>query len=214
MILPAATIPASVIENLPTAQEWAEAARKAGLISIGVVGEAVHTLPGFLVSMDVSSALLEDSIEQEGRSGSIKVVHGWKDCDVSINLVLLDIPVIDQGKVTPHVSRYDCLAQIAGTFKRMKDGKPQIYTIHHPHLEAWGAREFIFAGLKSNESQGKQTITCSLDFDEYDSTTGKSQDRQIGIEAAQQQQTEAQTPYVPDKSRAGLGEMEAQYGKS
>ena len=214
MILPAATIPESVIEKLPSAREWAETASKAGLISIGVVGEAVHTLPGFLVSMDVSSSLLEDSIEQEGRSGSIKVVHGWKDCDVSINLILLDIPTIAQGKITPNVSRYDCLAQIAGTFKRMKEGKPQIYTIHHPHLEAWGAKEFIFAGLKSNESQGKQTITCSLDFDEYDSTTGKSQDRQIGIEEAQQQQAEAPTPYIPDKSRAGLGELEAKYGAS
>jgi hypothetical protein len=215
MILPAYTVPDSIVEFLPEVRTWVEQARNEGLVSIGVVGEAVQVLPGFLDSIDVSSSLLEDSVEQEGKSGSIKVIHGWKDCDVSINLILLDIPILDSAKckVTPNITRHDCLAQIAGLFKTMKDGKPQIYTVHHPHLVAWGARQFIFAGLKSSESRSKGIITCTLDFDEYDSTVGKSQDRQIGLQEVEQNAASAeQEPYVPDTTRAGLGKVEAKYG--
>jgi hypothetical protein len=186
----------------------------AEIVSIGVVGEAVRVLPGILESIEISSSLMEDSVQQEGKSGSIKVIHGWKDSDISINLILLDIPTIERGKVTPNVTRHDCLAQIVGIFKTMKDGKPQIYTVHHPHLVAWGARQFIFAGLKSSESNAKQMIKCTLDFDEFDSTTGKSQDRQIGIQAAEQSAPAAeQEPYIPDNTRAGLGTLEDKFAK-
>jgi hypothetical protein len=215
MILPAYTPPESIIQYLPEVRAWAEQARDEGFLSIGVVGEAVHVLPGFLDSIEASSSLLEDSVEQEGKSGTIKVIHGWKDCDVSINLILLDIPIVDsaQCKVTPDITRHDCLSQIAALFKKMKDGQPQIYTVHHPHLVAWGAREFIFAGLKSSESRGKGILTCTLDFDEYDSTVGKSQDRQIGIQQVEQSAPPAeQEPYIPDETRSGLGKVEAKYG--
>jgi hypothetical protein len=203
------------MQLLPEVRTWVEQARNEGLVSIGVVGEAVHVLPGFLDSIDVSSSLLEDSVPQEGKSGSIKVIHGWKDSDVSINLILLDIPTIDaaQCKVTPNITRHDCLAQIVGLFKTMTDGKPQIYTVHHPHLVAWGAKQFIFSGLKSSESRSKGIINCALDFDEYDSTVGKSQDRQIGLQEVEQNAASAeQEPYVPDTTRAGLGKVEAKYG--
>jgi hypothetical protein len=213
MILPALSIPDTIMEYLPQARDWAEQAGKTGLVSIGVVGQSVHVLPGFLDSIEVSSALMEDSVPQEGKSGSIKIVHGWKDCDVSITLLLLDIPAINytKGQVTPHISRYDCLAEIVGTFKYMTDGKPHIYTVHHPHLAAWGGQQFIFTGLKTSESRSKRIITCTLDFDEYDSTTGKSQDRQIGVPVIEPS-AEAE-PYIPDTTRAGLGELEAKHGK-
>jgi hypothetical protein len=192
-----------------------EKAREENYVSIGVVGEAVHILPGFLESIEVSDSLLEDSVEQEGQSGSVKVIHGWKDCDVSITLTLLDIPAIDMAGYTvrPNVSRYDCLREIAGWFKKMNGGKPQIYTIHHPHVAAWGAREFIFNELKSSQERTSQVITCTLDFDEYDSTTGKSQERHIGIQVIEQTQEEVSGPPVADRTRAGLGALEGKYAR-
>jgi hypothetical protein len=216
MILSTPAIPEEIVRHLPQIRQWAENARNDGFVSIGVVGEAVHVLPGFLETIEVSDSLLEDSVSLEGQSGSVKVIHGWKDCDVSITLTLIDIPGIDTAncQVTPNISRYDCLAEIAGWFKKMKDGKPQIYTVHHPHIVAWGAREFIYSNLKSSQSRKRQTITCTLEFDEYDSTTGKSQDRQIGINIAEQ--SEAETPPDPpvdDGKRRGLGELEEQYAK-
>jgi hypothetical protein len=216
MILPAFTAPDSVARKLPQILRWMEKAKEENFVSIGVVGEAVHVLPGFLESIAVSDALLEDSVEQEGKSGSVKVIHGWADCDVSITLTLIDVPAVDTAghTVTPDVSRYDCLKEIAGWFKKIKDGKPQIYTIHHPHITAWGAREFIFHELKSSQSRTRRTITCNLEFDEYDSTTGKSQDRQMGITIAEQSQAQVSArPPVSEHTRAGLGKLEGKYAK-
>jgi hypothetical protein len=215
MILPAYTIPDSLLRTIPQLRQWAEKSKEECYVSIGIVGEAVHVLPGFFESIEVSDALLEEDIEQEGQSGSVKIIHGWQDCDVSITLTLIDIPAINMTNytVTPNISRYDCLREITGWFKKMVDGKPQIYTIHHPHVTAWGAREFVFNELKSSQSRDQQIITCTLDFDEYNSTTGKTQDRQIGIQIAEQNQEEASAPPVADRTRAGLGTLESKYAK-
>jgi hypothetical protein len=184
MILPSLNVPDTIVEKLPQVIQWIQQSKETGLVSVGIVGEAVYVLPGILDSIDVKSSLLTESVSQQGKSGDVKVVSGWSDADVSITLILLDIPKLDPAARTaaPDISRYDCLAEIAATFKSMKDsGEPQVYTIHHPHVKAWGAREFLFSDLKSAESRGKQKITCTLEFDEYDSTTGKSQDRMLNV---------------------------------
>jgi hypothetical protein len=214
MILPSFTISPNILEFLPQAQQWAEKAKENNIISIGVVGEAVRVLPGILDSIEVSDALLVDTVKQQGKSGDIKVISGWADSDVSINLLLIDIPKIEGTKMIPNISRYDCLAEMTSWFKRMKDGVPQIYTIHHPHIKAWGANEFVFNSLKSNENRTKGIITCTLEFDEYDSTAGKSQDRQIGVIITEQEKAEEpQNPPVSDHTRRGLGEIEDTYAK-
>jgi hypothetical protein len=215
MILPSYSIPESIIKAIPQLRRWAEKASEENYVSVGVVGEAVHILPGFLDTIEVSDSLLEDSVEQEGQSGSIKVIHGWKDCDVSITLLLVDIPTIDAATSTvrPNISRYDCLKEIAGWFKRMRDGAPQIYTIHHPHVAAWGAREFIFNELKSSQDRTSEIITCTLDFDEFNNTTGQSQERYLATQIVAEDPEEAAGPPVADHTRAGLGEMEKQYAK-
>jgi hypothetical protein len=214
MILPSFTIPSTILESLPQAQQWVEKTRQNNVISIGVVGEAVRVLPGIVDSIEVSDALLVDTVGQQGKSGDIKVISGWADCDLTITLLLIDIPKIEGTKIIPDTSRHDCLKEMVSWFKKIKDGVPQIYTLHHPHISAWGAKEFVFNSLKSSENRTKGIITCSLEFDEYDSTAGKSQDRQIGIVAAEQEQAaEPKNPPVSDHKRLGLGKIEDTYAK-
>jgi hypothetical protein len=214
MILPSFTIPPAVLEKLPQAREWMEKVKQHNYVSIGVVGEAVRVLPGILDSIEVSDALLTDNVKQQGKSGDIKVISGWADCDLAVNLILLDIPQLTPGAAVPNVTRHDCLAEIAGWFKKMKDGAPLIYTVHHPHIAAWGAKEFVFNSLKSGESRSKNIITCSLEFDEYDSATGKSQDRQVAVSISEQAEAAApRNPPVSDHDRAGLGKMEKTFAK-
>jgi hypothetical protein len=177
---------------------------KAGKVSIGVVGEAVHTLPGILESINVGDSLLVDNVQKEGKSGATKVIHGWEDADVSITVTLIDNPA--EGK-----TRFDYLAEITGWFTKVKEGKPRIFTLNHPLLAAWGSRQFIYYSLNSSETRGKQKISCSLEFDEYDSSTGKSQERQVGAKAAAAESAPPQPP-VSDKTRMGLGKLEAQHG--
>jgi hypothetical protein len=214
MILPSYTIPPAVLEKLPQIREWAEKVKQYNYVSIGVVGEAVRVLPGILDSIEVSDALLTDNVQQQGKSGDIKVISGWADCDLAVNLILFDIPRLSTNMATPDITRHDCLAEISGWFKKMKDGAPQIYTVHHPHVAAWGAKEFVFNSLKSSESRSRNIITCTLEFDEYDSTTGKSQDRQIAVNVSEAAEAAApQNPPVPDQDRAGLGKLEQTYAK-
>lgn len=216
MILPGISVPDTLIEKLPQVRQWIRQSKETGLVSVGIVGEALYVLPGILDSLEVKATLLTDTVPRQGTSGDIKVISGWSDADVSINLILLDIPTLDiaAGTASPAISRYECLAEIVATFKQMREGKPQVYTIHHPHIKAWGAREFIFSELKSSESRGKQKITCTLEFDEYDSTTGKSQDRQLAVQVVEQSTpATAPQPVVADKTRRGLGKLEEQYAK-
>jgi hypothetical protein len=193
---------------------WIERVKAENCVAIGVAGEGEpRILPGILDRIEVSDSLLVDDAETEGKSGSVKIISGWADVDVTIQLLLIDIPKITNEAVTPHVTRFDCLKEVAGVFKHMKDGKPRVYTILHPHIAAWGVREFVFNSLQSEESRGKRIITCTLEFDEFDSVSGKSQDRQLGPPPAPPVETAA-IPLVGEQDRAGLGKMEAKFARS
>jgi hypothetical protein len=184
-------------------------------IKIGVAGKGEpEYLPAILDSVEVSDALLVDEAESEGKSGSVKIISGWADCDVSVNLTLIDIPVYDSiGNITPNITRFDCLKEIAQKFKRIENNRPCVYTIQHPHIAAWGIRDFVFVNLKSSESRGKRIITCTLEFDEFDSASGKSQDRQLGVSQTAGKVSKSENPIVGDKTRGGLGILEDTYAK-
>ena len=207
------TLPA-ILSRAAEFNSWIERVKAENFIKIGITDEEEpRYLPGILDSIKIGGELLVDSADTEGKSGSVKIISGWADADVAINLLLIDIPRITNEAVTPHVTRFDCLREIAGIFKQMKDGKPRVYKILHPHVAAWGVREFIFNKLESNESRGKRVISCSLEFDEFDSVSGKSQDRQLGVQAAAAETEAPVTPPVGDTTRRGLGELEERYAR-
>jgi hypothetical protein len=181
---PGDTLPA-ILSRAAEFNRYVETVMAENFVRIGVSGEGEpRFLPGILDSIEVGDSLLVDSVDTEGKSGSVKIISGWADADLAINLLLIDIPLFTNETVTPAVTRFDCLREIADIFKQMKDGKPRVFTVQHPHLAAWRVREFVFNSLKSQESRGRRIITCSLEFDEFDSVSGKSQDRQLGITAA------------------------------
>lgn len=208
------TLPA-ILSRAAEYNSWIAKVNAENFVKIGVAGEGEpRVLPGILDSIETSGALLVDDAETEGRSGSVKIISGWADADITLTLLLIDIPRVQGAEVIPAVTRFDCLKEIAGRFRQMKDGKPCVFTIQHPHIAAWGVREFIFSNLKSSESRGKRIITCSLEFDEFDSISGKSQDRQLGAtEAAPETTALSEDPPVGDSTRRGLGELEGRYAK-
>jgi hypothetical protein len=212
---PGDTLP-GILSRANEFNQYVEQVSAENFIKIGVSGEGEPRLiPGILDSVEVSDALLTDDAKTSGKSGSVKIISGWADSDVTINLLLIDIPSITNNAIIPNVTRFDCLREIIRYFKQMKEGKPRVYTIQHPHLKAWGLQELLFNSLKSSESRGKRIITCTLEFDEFDSVAGKSQDRQLGAaqNAAAAQEEKSITPPVSDKTRGGLGKLEAQYAK-
>ena len=207
------TLPA-ILSRAAEFNSWIERVKAENFIKIGVSGEGEpRYVPAILDSVKVSDELLVDSVDTEGKSGSVKIISGWADADITINLLLIDIPRITNEAVTPHITRFDCLKEIAGLFKQIKDGKPRVYTLLHPHIAAWGVREFVFNKLESSESRGKRVITCTLEFDEFDSVSGKSQDRQLGAGALTAGSGAPVNPPVGDTTRRGLGQLEGRYAK-
>jgi hypothetical protein len=212
---PSGSLP-EILKNAATLNGYVKTVSAENFIKAGVSGEGDGaTLPGILDSISVGDSLLEDSVETADKSGSVKIISGWADADISITLLLIDIPTYTAEAFTPGVTRFDCLKQIAGTFRQKdSEGKPCVYAIQHPHFSAWGIREFLFTKLKSAESRGKRIITCTLDFTEFDSTIGKSQDRMlVSMEAAEVPPATSENPEIGNDQRAGLGKMEAKYDK-
>ena len=211
---PSASLP-EILSRAPEFNRYIQQVSRENFIRIGVSGEGEPVmLPGIVDTIQIGDSLLEDSVEVADTSGSIKIISGWADADIAITLLLIDIPTYTHNTVTPAITRYDCLSEIATIFKQMEDRKPRVYTIQHPHIHAWGLREFIFNSFKSTEQRGKRIITCTLEFDEYDSISGKSQDRQLGMrEAAAVEEETSVNPLVADDTRRGLGKLEATYAK-
>jgi len=178
-----------------------------GIIKIGSPPEE---LPGIFESIKISGSLLKENLGTQGRSGMVKIVHGWDDADVLIKLSLIDNPLTGQ-------SRWDCLNQIASIFKKVSDnGKPEIYTLSHPMINAWSSRRLLFSTLESSEWRRGRKIALTLSFEEYDSAPGLIQARQAGSNSALAINQEAldaarERMLVSDGQRSGLGRQEARF---
>jgi hypothetical protein len=174
-----------------------------GIIKIGSPPEG---LPGIMESIKISDSLLIEDADMQGRSGKVKVVQGWGDADILITLSLIDDP--GAGK-----TRWDLLKQIAAAFKKVGDnGKPEIYTVSHPMINAWGTKQLLFSTLETTESRTRRKIAVSLEFVEYDSLAGIIQDRQSTANKAQADApAQPPAPRVSDRQRRGLGSMENRF---
>jgi hypothetical protein len=170
------------------------------------IGSPPEILPGIVESLKINDSLLMEDKEIQGRSGKVKIVQGWDDAGLQISMSLIDDP--DAGK-----TRWDYLKQIAAAFKKITgNGKPEIYTLHHPMINAWGTKQLLFTSLESTESRTRRKVTVALEFVEYESSAGVIQDRQ-GAEAKAKKSTPApaQNPPVSDQQRRGLGKLEKRY---
>jgi hypothetical protein len=169
----------------------------AGIVS---VGSPASKLPGILESITINGKLLFENAQIEGRSGSVKIVQGWEDSTIAIDLLVLDDT---ERKKT----RFEFLKEITSIFKQVKDGMPDVYVLQHPALEAWQVRSVLFSDLKSTEKRGRQQIMVSLSFVEYDPLVATMQKRQEGTKKKREETTAPVNPLVPDKTRRGLGEL-------
>ena len=151
------------------------------------IGSPPENLPGIVDSIKISDSLLIEDAEVQGRSGKVKIVQGWDDAALLISIILIDDP--GAGK-----TRWDYLKHIAGAFKKVaSNGKPEIYSLSHPMISAWGTKQLLFTSLETTESRTQRKVTASLEFAEYESATGVIQDRQ-GAETKAQKSTPAPAP--------------------
>jgi len=170
------------------------------------IGSPPAEIPGIVESIKINDALLIENADIQGRSGKVKVVQGWGDVAMQISLSLIDNPGAKK-------TRWDSLKEITGIFKKVGgNGKPEVYTISHPMISAWGTKQMLISSLESSENRTRRKIAVSIEFVEHDSAVGIIQDRQSPDAPANAAQT-APAPLVSDQQRRGLGQLEERYAK-
>ncbi len=151
---------------------------KQGSFIVSSTGAVGDPLPGIMESVEIGGALKMKETSMQGQSGKQKEVDGWNDADVSIKLTLIDDP---GNKKT----RFDYLKVIVGIFKKMdKNGKPEVFTVTHPFINAWGVKQLILYDLKTSESRGRNKISVSLEFVEYEIVAALAQERAAAAASA------------------------------
>lgn len=129
-------------------------------------------LPGIVKKIRVNNQIVFDQAQVVGVSGQKKQVSGWDDSDVTIDLTIIN-QLDSNGKVVK--SMYDSLKELNDIFKKLRDGKPVVYPINHPHIKSRGITKVLFSKLSSNE--GVRAINCKLDFQEYEPPVAIIQER-------------------------------------
>ena len=176
---------------------------ESGIIKIG---SPPAELPGIVESIKISDSLLIEDADIQGRSGKVKVIQGWDDVAMLITLSLIDNP--GAGK-----TRWDYLKNITGIFKKVADnGKPEVYTLSHPMINAWGSKQMIISSLDTSETRTRRKIAVSIEFIEHDSAVGIIQDRQTPSDTAGASEI-TPVPLVSDQQRRGLGRLEERYAQ-
>jgi hypothetical protein len=176
-----------------------------GIIKIGSPPEEI---PGIVESVKISDSLLIENADMQGRSGKVKVVQGWDDVVLQITLSLIDNP--DAKKTC-----WDYLKQIAGVFKKVAaDGKPEVYTVSHPMITAWGTKQLLFSSLETTGQRTRRKVAVSIQFVEYDSIVGVIQERDAAAKKTNKKTTETvYYPVVSDTQRMGMGKLESRFAK-
>ncbi len=172
------------------------------------IGSPPKKLPGILESIEIGGSLIIENAQMQGQSGTTRIVHGWNDSDVSITVSLIDDTVSKK-------SRFDLLAEIVAVFKKVSSsGSPEVYTLSHPMMTAWGIKTLLFSDLKTSESRGRKKVSVKLEFKEHEIAVGVSQERKAAVARATTQTSAASKDAVavPDSAARSLAELERKYG--
>ncbi|WP_051284572.1 hypothetical protein [Desulforegula conservatrix] len=153
----------------------------------GIVMLNGEILPGILKHQSARGSVRFDETKQDGGgSGKVKVAMGWEDADVSLTLELL---TDDQSTC------YDKLSKINSIFKgHDSGGRPGVYSVNNPMLTAMGIRQVIFCGLDSMESDQDDVIDCQLSFVEEGIDIQTVENRASSGDKASTNLTKTKTP--------------------
>ena len=170
------------------------------------IGSPPQDLPGIVESIRVNGSLLKENVGIQGLSGKIKVIQGWDDTALLILMSLIDNP-------TAGLTRYDSLKTITGFFRKVNGiGKPEVYTLSHPMINAWGTKQLLFSSLETTEYRKRQKIAVTLEFVEHDSAAGIIQGRQSTANTAIAETPQPPPdPQVSDQQRRSFGALEGSY---
>ena len=115
-------------------------------------------LPGLFKSIEIKGDALIEEQEVQGRSSKPKQAIGYEDSKVSLELILLDGPVL---------TKLQKLEAIQNLFKKKGQGKPITYDIVNEHTAARGITKVLFKNLTTKEQSKKDELVVMVEFWEY-----------------------------------------------
>lgn len=124
----------------------------------GIIKLGETELPGVFQSLSVNGEILIDSNNSAGNDTPRKVMRGFKDKTVSINLLIL--PQEDK-------TVYEALEELERLFYDVNSGVPKVYALINSHTAARNIAKVIFQGLSSFETNRDNALEVSLTFEEF-----------------------------------------------
>ena len=136
-------------------------------------------LPGVLQSLSVNGEIVIDSNNSASAGEPLKTMRGFKDKTVSMSLRLLPIPkdVSDSVKsvtsgafakeIAIEKTPYQILEELEQVFRNKEDKTPKVMSITNFHTAARKINEVVFTSLSSSEDNATETITVTLNFEEF-----------------------------------------------
>ncbi|MGL5253800.1 MAG: hypothetical protein ACRC9L_02080 [Brevinema sp.] len=125
-----------------------------------------QTMPGIFQNLTVNGELIIDKNSSAGSNKVRKIMRGFGDNRISIQLSLIDKNNLT-GLFTGNSSIYKQLEELENLFRTVNNTKPMCFTINHEHLNARKISKVIFRGLSSSESNSSEKIDVVLQFEEF-----------------------------------------------
>jgi len=111
------------------------------------------TLPIDNTGVDISKNIRYEDNTGEGNSSLSRLYQGYDPATIDIYFELSD----DEEKTA-----FEKLKEIEKSFKRLKDGRPIIWTIIDPHCKARGIKKVQYENLQSSETDTGITAVLTL----------------------------------------------------
>lgn len=124
----------------------------------GVIELDDMPLAGVLQSLSVNGEIVIDSNNSEGNGAPQKTMRGYKDKVISMTLRIVP---------TEEKSVYSLLEELEQLFMDKEDKVPKVMTLFNPHTLVRRIDEVVFTGFSSSEDNSTDTITVTLNFEEF-----------------------------------------------
>ena len=125
---------------------------------VGVFANGKKTLPGVLQSLSIGGEIIIDSTNSVSNGLSTKTLRGYKCKSVNMTLLLIS---------TAEKTVYQLLEELEEIFMDKIDKTPLVITLSNPHTDSRGITKVLFTGFSSSEDNTTETITITLNFEEF-----------------------------------------------
>jgi hypothetical protein len=181
-------------------------------IKNGMIRLNGEKLPGIIEKISVSCKVVSENKENINNSGSSKVITGWEDQSLSVDLTLIDEYDYSAGYPVIKSSMFDELKALNSVFKKSVNGIPLIYEIAHEYADAVDLKTVLFTDF--SHTLGNNRISCSLSFTEHNPRVSSVQSKQPVKKNAGNSTpvTKKAEDLIDPKTKSGLKNMEKSNG--